>query len=464
MMKETVYTVKELADKEIELNLYDGNILGIPIWRLLRFNLRTAYFKRHIGYNNKSNKKESINLLSLIRCYFNSFFKLIKLLLSSERHNNVIFAFPRLAKLDNVYLDKFTDPIIEYTDLKNDFLIFQRSLGGFHRTPRQNQKATIETDFIDITAKILAIILFPLFFLRYAKTFLHIFRKSKKLFGLGFPFVIKASIDLSEFFISQFFVKIVLKKLRAKHVFIVSREVFIPVLVASRKVNACVYEMQHGVTVSDTILYAGKYHPIADPDYFLTFGEKWIAPQFYVPLDKIINIGWGYKKKVQNSLQKLEVSDKCILVVSSPNCTFKLFDVVVKLSEVFSEYEFHLRLHPQEGYNEAQYEAISQMNNVKLDDRSVDSAVVVSQYEYLIGENSSVLYEALALNKRVARILMGGLEIKDQNNKSTTGFYYVKNIADFKDFLNSQPDDNRVTELGIYDDFDAIVINKLIKN
>lgn len=463
-MKETVYTVKELADKEIELNLYDGNILGIPIWRLLRFNLRTAYFKRHIGYNNKSNKKESINLLSLIRCYFNSFFKLIKLLLSSERHNNVIFAFPRLAKLDNVYLDKFTDPIIEYTDLKNDFLIFQRSLGGLHRTPRQNQKATIETDFIDITAKILAIILFPLFFLKYAKTILHTYRKSKNLFGMNFSFLIKASIDLGEFYFKHYFVKLILLKLQSKHIFVVNRGVFTPVIVAARKVNAYVYELQHGVTLSDTILYAGKFHPLADPDRFLVFGEKWIAPQFYMPLDKILNIGWGYRKMLNKNLKTTKPSNNQILVISSPSCTFKLFELVVELARSFLDYEFHIRLHPQEGYKELQYKTIDQMNNIKLNDQAIDSAVVINQFKYLVGENSSVMYEALSLNKNVARLAMGGLEIKDQNDTAVNGFWYINNFDDFKNFLNAKEEVDNANESGIYDNFDDSVVNKLIKN
>lgn len=463
-MKGTVYTVKELADKEIELNFYDGNILGIPAWRVFRHTIRTSYLKKNTAFNNKSNKKEPINIATIVKCYINSFYKLTKLLLSSKRRKNVIFAFPRLAKLDNVYLDKFTDPVIEYTHIKTGFLIFQRSLSGKHNRPRLHQDQTIETDFIDMTSKTLGVILSPIFFLCYAKTIFKIYKKAKDLYGVGIPFVLKSSIDLGEFYTKHFFVKVILRKLQAQNVFVVNRGAFMTVIVAARKVNACVYEMQHGVTLSDTILYAGKYHPIADPDYFLAFGEKWIAPQFYIPLEKIINIGWGYKEMVNNSLQKPNFSDKCILVVSSPSCTFKLFDIVLKLAEVFTEYEFHIRLHPQEGYKEAQYKVVAQIKNITMDDGSVDSAVIVNQYKYLIGENSSVLYEALCLNKRVARLAMGELEIKDHNNETTAGFYYVKNINDFKDFLNTKPEANGVTELGIYDDFDAAVVNELIKN
>ncbi|SDW75154.1 hypothetical protein [Aequorivita viscosa] len=463
-MKKAVYRVKELANKECKLGFYEGKILGIPAWRVLRFKTRTNYFKKNTEFNNKSNKKEDVSIAILVKSYFNSFLALIKLLLSSKRCSNVIYAFPRLARLDDTYLDKFTDPMIEYTDVKNDFLIFQRSLGGSHSKPRKHDNNTIETDFIDITVKILGVVFFPIFLLCYVKTILGIYKKAKELFGVGFLFVIKSSIDLGEFYTKHFFVKILLRKLQAKNVFVVNRGAFIPVIVSARKVNARVYEMQHGVTLSDTILYAGEYHPLADPDYFLAFGKKWIASQFYIPLEKIVNVGWGYKRMVNNSLQKPVFSDKCILVISSPNCTFKLFDVVLKLAEVFSEYEFHLRLHPQEGYKEAQYKAIAEIDNIKMDDRSVDSAVVVNRYKYLIGENSSVLYEALCLNKRVARIEMGGLEIKDQNNRATTGFFYVKSIEDFKEFLNLEGELNSLPEQGVYDDFDETVVNKLIKN
>lgn len=461
-MKVGVYTVKELADKESELKLYDGSIVGIPVWRLLRFKIRTNYFKRHTEFNNKSNKKEGINKTSLVKCYFNSSYNLAKLLSGSERRGNIIFAFPRLAKLNDIYLDKFTDPVIEYTDIKNDFLIFQRSLSGIHNKPRCHDKQTIETDFIDITAKILGVILFPIFFLCYMRAILRIYKKTKSLYSLGVSFVIKSIAELGEFYIKHIFIKLILRKLKAKNIFVVNRGAFASAIVSARKVNAKVYEMQHGISLSDTILYAGEYHPIADPDYFLVFGEKWIAPQFHMPLEKIINIGWAYKRMVKNSLQLPDFPDNCILVISSPSCTFKLFKLVVKLAKEFPKYEFHIRLHPQEGYREEQYREIEQIDNISMDNHKVDSAVVVHQYNYIVGENSSVLYEALCLNKRVARLDMEGIVIKDQNNNTTTGFCYVKNMKDFKDFLNPKVGMNNLESLGIYDDFKGEVVNKLI--
>src|SRR5690554_8998 len=464
IMRGAVYTVRELADKESELRLYDGNILGTPVWRLLRFKIRTNYYKKNTEFNNKSNKKEEINKVTLVKCFFNSFYKLANLLIVSEKRGNIVFAFPRLAKLNDIYLDKFTDPVIEYTDIRDDFLIFQRSLSGIHNKPRCHDKQTIETDFIDITAKILGVILFPIFFLCYMRTILRIYKKTKDLYALGVSFIITSSAELGEFYVKHTFVKLILSKLKARNIFIVNRGAFAPVIVSARKLNAKVYEMQHGISLSDTILYAGQYHPIADPDYFLVFGEKWIASQFYMPLEKIINIGWAYKRMVKNSLQLPDFPDNCILVISSPSCTFKLFKLVVKLAKEFPKYEFHIRLHPQEGYRDEQYKAIEQIDNISMDNHKVDSAVVIHQYKYIVGENSSVLYEALCLNKRDARLDMEGIVIKDQNNNTTTGFSYVKNMKDFKDFLNPKEGKNDLENLGIYDDFKEEVVNTLIKN
>lgn len=454
--------VKKIAEEESKLNLYQGSILGIPAWRVLRFATRTSYFKKNTEFNNKSNKKEPVGIGSILRSYFKSFVKLSQLLLSSKRQRNVIFAFPRLAKVEGTSLDKFTDPVIEYSHIKDDFLILQRGLSGRHNKPRLHQEQTIETDFIDNTAKLLGVVLFPLFFLGYLMTILNIYKKVKGLYGVGIFFVFKSSMNLGEFYVKYFFIKVILKKLHAKNVFVVSRGAFIPVIVAARKAKASVYEMQHGVTMADTILYTGEYHPLADPDYFLAFGKKWIAPQFYIPLEKIINIGWGYKRMLKNSLQKPEFSNKCILVVSSPNCTFMLFDLVVELAKKFAAYEFHIRLHPQEGYKEEHYKKIERIANIKMDDQAVDSAIVVSQYQYFVGENSSVLYEALCLNKKVARLAMGGLDIKDDGGVPQEGFYYIRNEQDFESYVkDTTPRQNK--DLGIYDDFKEETINRLIE-
>jgi len=453
--------VKEIAKKEQELNLSKESVLGVPIWRILRFKTRTKYFKKTTGFNNKSNSK-SVKPFFLLRRYVTSFYKISKLFIGNKTYKNVVYAFPRLAKLDGIYLDKFTDPVIKYSNIKYDVLIFQKTALGKQLEPRAHQQNLVETDFIDLTARAVSILLFPLFALAYGKRVKKVYKKAQPIFQLPKSFLIVSIISLGDFYLSYAFHKQLLKKLKVKNTFVVNRSAFSSQIVASRKVNAKTYEFQHGVTMADTILYTGQYHPIIDPDYFLAFGEKWKTPQFYIPLDKIVNIGWAYKKETKEVANKFKENTHDILIISSPGCTFMLFDLVCTFAQKHPDRTFYIRLHPQEAYQQKQLKTIQSTPNIQIEPNQIDSAIIVNLYQHIVGENSSVLFEALCAGKKVARLDMGGLDIKDEGGILQKGFYYLKSIQDFDAFLKDKS--LGVNEdLGIYDDFKEETINRLIE-
>lgn len=453
--------IKQLSDKESKHNLYEEKILGVPVWRILRFKTRTKLLKTKTDFNNKSNKK-SVRLIVLLKYYFVSLYKIIKLIISNKTYKNVVFAFPRLAYLDGVYLDKFTDPIIQYSKIKENVLIFQKSLSGNHFKPRNHNEYVIESDFIDFTTKVLGIILSPCFALFYGKKIIKLYKKANSIFQLPKSFIVLGIIDLGEFYIKYHLSKIIFKRLKSKNLFIVNRGAFMSIILGAHKANAKVFEIQHGVTMADTILYTGEYHPLIDPDYFLTFGKKWIGPQFYMPMDKLINIGWAFKKKTLKLANEFEENSNDILIISSPGCTFKLFSIIVEMAEKYPQRNFCIRLHPQEAYKQEQLSIIRKTSNIHLESNRIDSAIIVNLYEHIMGDNSSVLFEALCAGKKVARIDMGGLDIKDEGGIPQKGFYYLKNMEDFENYLSDEsPVFN--TNLGIYDDFKEKTINQLIE-
>lgn len=457
-----VEKIKKIAEKENEFNLNKDSVLGIPIWRILRFETRTQYLKRTTDFNNKSNTK-SIKPLFLFKQYCRSFYKIAKLFIQNKSFKNVVFAFPRLTKLNDLYLDKFTDPVIKHSNIKEDVLIFQRNIAGNNYKPRAHQEQIIESDFIDLTAKIFSVIFLPLFALLYGKKVKNIYSKAQTFFQLPKSFIILSIIKVGEFYVNCYLNKIILKKINAKNVFIVSRGAFKSVILGGRKAKAKVFELQHGVTMADTILYTGKYHPIADPDYFLTFGKKWIGPQFYIPLEKMVNIGWAYKQETLQGAKKFEINYNDILVVSSPSCTFKLFKLVHEISKQYPKRIFYLRLHPQEAYQQEQLAIIEQTPNIKIESKPIDSAIIVHLYEHIIGENSSVLFEGLCAGKKVARLRMEGLEIKDENGVDQKGFYYLETIKDFDDYLKDKSLRDNNSNMGVYDNFKEEILNKLIE-
>ncbi|WP_407267392.1 hypothetical protein [Tenacibaculum maritimum] len=202
-----------------------------------------------------------------------------------------------------------------------------------------------------------------------------------------------------------------LKAIGARQIFVVDRIVFLPFIRAAKVKNIEVLELQHGITHSETVLYTGDYQPEIDPDIFLNFGVKWIGEQFSIPIKKQVNIGWAYNSWLLVKAD-IEVNQKTVLMVSSPAITDKILKTTLELAEQYSTYSFSIRLHPQEALSSAQQKQLHNRKNIVLDNKNIDSLISVLKHEVIIGENSSVVYEALSLGKKVGKIMFNGLDSK----------------------------------------------------
>lgn len=459
-MTSRVELLKKIVKKEKEHSLYDERVLTIPIWRLMRHSIRTQCLRERTSFDNKTNEKP-LHIKEIISSYIISLFNFFKLLFGKAKTENLIFSLPRLSKVDNVYLDKFTDPVIDQSALKDDYLILQRHQAGKHKYPRYHADHVIKSDFIDYTAKLLGLLLVPIIFLIYFNKINRLYKGASNFFSLDYLFLLKSSFAIGEFIIQYFFISILFRKLKPRRIFLVNRGIFIPAIAVAKKSDITVYEMQHGITHSETVLYSGSYDASVDPDYFLAFGEAWIGPQFGMPTGRIINIGWAYKEMVKGIRPDETYDDNYILVISEPAITDEILEVTFDLSREFSDYEFHLRLHPQEGLTKEQFEAVDNYKNVSVCDNSIDSVVAVMAYSKVIGLNSSVLYEALSMDKKVARMNMGKLKYQKLDGADLDEFEVIHNHKDFEDFLYVNDVKSNSQNL-IYSDFAERKMSKIL--
>lgn len=103
--------------------------------------------------------------------------------------------------------------------------------------------------------------------------------------------------------------------------------------------NLPVYEFQHGITNGETCLYSGYYNPDIDPDYFLTFGDACHKNVFGIPENKIINIGWAFKSYLKQQHLNTEFFPDTFLVISEPEISQKVIDIVIYFANHFPEYQ-----------------------------------------------------------------------------------------------------------------------------
>lgn len=436
----------EIVETENNLHLDRFTIFGVPLWRIVRYHTRVEYINKKVGYITGS-PTVIVGKKQLKFC--SGFWTFI-----GKRKLNIFFPFNRLSNIGGQYIDKFTDPVIDESQLIDDvFMIVeaQNYVGAYKRIHKQqtvsNEGRTILSQLIKKCCEIIVPV-------KYRTTINEMFNFVKDPFMLEDTYIKRFYFEVAHFIARYQYYKFWFKVLRPKRVFIVYREGYFPIIAACKKLNIPVAEFQHGITLDNTVSYAGDYDARIDPDYFLTFGEFWKGPQFGMPLDRIVNIGWAYSKYLSHKVSdKGERHANEVLVISSPEISDAILDTLATLSDAQGDFSFHIRLHPCESYSDAQKEKLSKISKAIVVDNKIDSAIVLPTYKYVVGENSSVIYEALSVGCKVGMLNMCGLRPAVDLPGIQDSFFIISSISDFESFMQGDCSMEHKGK-GFYSEFD----------
>jgi hypothetical protein len=429
--------LQEFLEIERTHGFYDEKICGVSIWHYYRYYYRYKYVSAKTGAAHNTSKlplhlKVRRSVLNVVH----SFSSLTKLVASGRQIQNLFFAFPRLLCRDGVYFDKFTDPVIPSL-YPEGTRIFQFSFSSTYVGKRRNEELVSNIECLYVLSALLSpfYALWRLFSFDFIKIN-RLFKKVKKDMPLNW----KDYLFFHTFYLRskmmQKLLKIVFRRLKVERLFGVERKVFENAIFAAHQLGIPVYEFQHGVTFGDTALYSGPNCPELDPDYFLSFGEIWNGPQFGISPDNIINVGWAYKDEVIGLIGN-EVKKDAVLIISSPEITRELLQTTEELAKMYPKYHFDIRCHPMEKYSAEQQAVVDGYPNISMSDKSVDSNIAVGQYDYVLGTNSTVIYEALSLGKKVGRICFNGMNSRALKPGAEDGFFYLHQAEDFALFVES---------------------------
>jgi len=457
-MRTNKQLIQDISEEEVSSNLDDFEIYDIPLWRMIRFQVRLSYLKTKTNFTNKSVPLK-INLVQVLKWFAISMIEILKLLLSRKHNTTCFFAFPRLENRNGIYFDKFTDPLINSYQFSGDVIILQRSLGGNYLSPRRNENLVYKTDALLYFSKFISLVLFPVILFLNIKTIRDFELKVQKIYGSEIKIKRSISNALTATKLSVIFYKLIFRVSNVKRIFVVNKDIFISQIIAAKQLGITVYEFQHGATSGPTALYTGSYNSKVDPDYFLTFGSFWVNKHFGVPHNRILNLGWAYK---QEQTSDTNIVDHRILCISSPSITSKILDIVVKLARLYRLYSFILRLHPQEQLTASQSKRIATLQNVKVETVNFNLNESLSLTTTVIGDKSTVLFEALSLDKQV--LLLNLDELKRTYSKEEKElFTIVNNYKDFETLL-SHKDDKGSKSNDIYSNFDKSLFKDILND
>ena len=205
---------------------------------------------------------------------------------------------------------------------------------------------------------------------------------------------------------------------------------------AAHHLGIKVFELQHGVTYGESVTYSGYRDPSVMPDFFLAFGDNRPLDVYGIDENKIINIGWALQSYIARFPNKNGYSSNDVLVISDPEITDIIFELVVKLANNNPQNTFYIRPHPHEIITEQHLQIISSRDNIRIQDKTENISIVLNQFENIVGENSTVLYEALAVNKKVGRLFYSGLKPMYLEESDKDCFWEIHNQEEFELFLS----------------------------
>ncbi|MDY3536581.1 hypothetical protein PG275_01030 [Riemerella anatipestifer] len=432
----TIQALKKIIESENGNNLSEFTVLGMPVWRLVRFSFRVQALNKASGFKNKSENKSG-GVFEIVKGYFLSLFQIIRYVFFVKKNKDLaIFTFPRLSFIDGHFFDKFTDPIIENTHLEN-YVIFQRTVYGKDKKCRVNNNKIIYTDFINISAIVCSYLFFPFITMSFFKKIKLLSQKCSIIYDIEFSKVHSDIVkSIGKYIFQSLFYELIYNRFGLNTIIVVSREVFLTESFIAKKNGLKVLELQHGITVNETPLYSGIYDKRVDPDFFLTFGDYWINDFFCIPKNKMVNIGWALKSYFKNSNVVAQKGKKKVVLISSPAITNTIVSLAYELSKIVNDV-IYIRLHPQEALNIEHKNIVENNSNIVICDNKEDSFISLLHFEKVIGDNSSVLYEALSLNKPVGKLNFGKIKSRDEEKDRSLGFYLLDSFDEVLNFITS---------------------------
>lgn len=439
--------LKQLHRKELQHQLNEAAVIkDVPLWRIVRYYTRLYYLNAKVGYVANTGSERHVGPRKIK--VFSGFWKYL-----SQKNLNILFTFNRLVYNNGEYLDKFLDPVIEESFLCKERFIIVDSRNYTGNYPRLHKSNTISNEYRTISRQILHKILILITPLLYNSKVNRVFNIAKKDFELPDSFIQQYYKSIALFLTDYYYYRLWFSLLRPKRVLFVYREGYFGLIAACKKLHIPVAEFQHGITLGETVSYTGDYDHRIDPDYFITFGEFWKGVHFGMPAERVYCAGWAYSKYLKKfSINNSEIHRRDVLVISSPEISDNILNALQELSSYKGDYCFNIRLHPCESYSESQLLKLKTICAAKVVDNKTDSAVVLPTYKYVVGENSSVIYEALSVGCKVGVLHMCNLKPAIDIPGVKESFYIINNVADFKRFI--EEDSVNSNDGGFYSVFD----------
>lgn len=437
----TVEKVCELIfEIEKEQNLFDQKIQGVNFWKLVRFVLYRILLERlnlvqtaHTKEFNSAWDKFKVLYPMIKNTYLHSVF---------SRNSNVdilVIEHGRKVLIKDEYIDIYTKYKVDELEKSNaSYEIVDRPyLGKHYHKPSENRSY-----FQDITIGYLIknFLIKEKFTNNEEEQLEDLELKLKNIFGVqvGLKALVQKRINLFKIKKTQY--KKMLKKRKVKKVYLVVSYGHESLIAACQELNIECIELQHGTMNRYHLGYSFPYNIGVPyfPNKLELFGKYWqdITP---IPLSSVdIKItGYPYLYDTFKLFENIERNKKQVVFLSQGTCGVELANMAYEFARQNSEYKVIHKLHPGEFYRwKEKYlillEAIK-LDNFEIVENEKHLYNILKQSNYVVGVNSTAIYESLLLECKVILLDLPGMK---EYMQSLLDLGIAKKALNIEDIIN----------------------------
>jgi hypothetical protein len=402
---------------ESRYNLLDWKIEGVYAWQSARIII---YLMIVNSFFLRKNNPKKLTLNEKIKClahriFINSVF--CNPFLDLKKHTALVFDSGRKYKVDNGYLDIYTDYFC--TDLKNEGISFRKyetnySVDNLANSDVRNR----HLDFILLTSKIISI------FIKVNLEERDI--KQIKSIEKSISTVLKVDLNLSNIlkvavkcFRAEYpLYKLLFRMQRPEEIYLTNSSDKASLIKAAKDCKIIVNELQHGLMVKEDLISNYPNSVEGSVSYFPDKFYKWDGLEMCtckLPISEE-NIIKFSNRHLHYMLQKTKNNKrnvKQILVISQPECSGDILQFIMRNIDEMKDFQFIYKIHPAENLEtlirNEKYK-LDSYKNIKFISNEKSIYQIFSESAYVIGIFSTALFEAYYFGCKILILDLPGAE------------------------------------------------------
>lgn len=456
----------EITQKEVQAGFYNIKADGVSIYNFIKRGVRLWL----LHCNGIELKTEPLKIEKSIyrKVVLKSLWHLFLLFICNKKFTNLLYS-TRTYKVDGKFMDKFVDPLIDFSGIGDSYIVIENRV-GLHNVPRLHAQGVIYGEGIDWIAEKIASFKMR----RSNNTISKKYEELKDLIESTFSGTDLSKTNYKKFVIRGYYIvklyRFIFRRFGIKNLWFPQRSAALCLIAAAKKEGVRVFELQHGMIKTLSSSYGGDLDAdsLFIPDTYLTYCKMSDYRILGMQEKDVVEVGYAFVNYLK-SVKRESISDgydKRVLFISDlPNeeRRKRFLPFFLDFAKQNHNVAFYYRPHPEEWLSDEQKREFGVVKNIFLNDNKEDLFSTMLNFDNVLGINSTGLYDALDLGRKVGRFSIDGLckpLFWDEGDEKY--FYLVSDNASFQDFINAPTDLKPSKE--VYKPFNVTLFNELLNS